>query len=148
MPIINRDLARSEQKDWETWASTSQVSTGATQYIVGPIPYNYTIQSARVAAVGVSGAMQLSFGIQRFVPTSGLTLINIGLSNLVLQNLGTSGVLGYSGLAIPGSTLLNGLPGDILMFTSSVANSAASTLLIQMVWFKTNDIVAFNGREN
>lgn len=147
MGVTNRSKDASEQKDIYSWSynrpdGASNLSTGSTVWI-GMLPYPGVIQSMRVAAAGLSGAMALALGVQRFA--GGGTLISVGISNLILNAFGTSGVLGYSGLAATGSTLLNVQAGDILMFTTSVANTAATSLTIQVVVKKVQDIVAYNG---
>jgi hypothetical protein len=166
MAIINRDGDASETKEWLSWTSqqgggtsggtfgNGYVPTGATLYLMGPMPYPFTIQSIRALSPnGGSGAIQLAFLIGR-PAVGGMTLINIGLSNLVVTNgasfagtgfSGTFATTGYSGLANQGSTLLNGQAGDVLMAVTQGANTASNLLLIQMVWKKTQDIVSHNG---
>ena len=93
--------------------------------------------------------MQLSLSLQRFVGPSGpgtvgFTNITVGISNLVLQNVSVSGPLGFSGFPAQNSTLLTFLAGDVPMITSSGANGAATSLAIQLVVVKTQDIVSHN----
>lgn len=142
MAIVNRDKDASEKKYVFTWAGSTQINTGYTAWI-GIVPFPCTVQSARSAAVGVSAAMQVAFKVQRFA--EGNTVIGLGISNMILSNFGTSGVLGYSGFAAPGSTVLNLQAGDILLFETAVANSAASQLTLELVVKKTQDIVSYNG---
>jgi hypothetical protein len=142
MALVNRDKDPSEQKMEFNWVGATQINTGYTAWIA-MVPYPCTIQSARAMAVGVSAAMQVAFQAQRFA--GGNTVIALGISNMILQNFGTSGIQGYSGLAASGSTLLNLQAGDVLLFQTSVANSACSNLLLEVVVKKTQDIVAYNG---
>ncbi len=147
MAIVNRDKDVSEQKDWINYsaaagAGASTLVTGVTK-IIAMVPYPCTVQSIGVVAFGVSSAMQLQFSKQ-YLTSGGMTVVAIGISNLVLAN-GGSGAIGYSGLAAPGSTLLNLNAGDQLLFTTSVANSAASDLLLNIVLKKVQDIVSYNG---
>jgi hypothetical protein len=142
MAITNRDLDASEQKEVFHWRGHTQINTGYTSWI-GVVPFPCVVQSARAVAVGVSAAMQVAFQAQRFA--AGNTVIGLGISNLILSNFGTSGCLGYSGLAAAGSTLLQLQQGDILMFETAVTNSAASQLALEVVVKKTQDIVAHNG---
>lgn len=142
MAIENRDLGSSQKKEVLHYKSSAQVSTGATQQIA-LLPFPCTLESVKAVALGVSGAMQLAFQARRFA--GGNTAIALGISNLILQNFGTSGALGYSGLAAAGSTLLQLQTGDVLMFETSVANSAASEVLLELVVKKTQDIVSHNG---
>lgn len=142
MALVNRDKDASEQKEVMQWVGATQINTGFTSWI-GVVPYPCVIQSAQCAALGVSGAMQVAFSAQRFA--AGNTVIGLGISNMILNSFGTSGILGYSGLAATGSTLLQLLAGDVLMITTSVANSAAANLAVQLVLKKTQDIVSYNG---
>lgn len=150
MSITNRNLHPSQQFDWVTWASAQSVGnsnivlTGAS-LIIDVMPYPGSIVSGKIAATGVSSAMQLQLGIHRFVPGSGLTLIAVSISNMVLQNMSTSGPIGFSGFPAQGSTLLNFLAGDILYLQTSVSNGAATSLVLELVVKKTQDIVSFNG---
>lgn len=169
MALRNADKDPSEQRDWISWSSmglsfgasygapgglgVGGVATGQTLYLTAPMPYNYIIQSANAMAPnGVSGAPQLAFSIWR-PTTAGVTIIGIGISNMVIAQgasftgYGFSGPysLGYSGLAATGSTLLLGQRGDILMATTQVANTACTLLTINIVVQKTQDIVQMDG---
>lgn len=149
MSITNRNVHPSQQLDWITYISpqsvgnSSLIQTGAT-ILLEMMPYPGTIQSGLVAATGVSNAMQLALKIHRFVPGAGFTLISVGISNLVLQNVSTSGPIGFSGFAAAGSTLMNFLTGDILFLQTSVSNGAATSLVLELVVKKTQDIVSYN----
>lgn len=154
MALINREGDISEKKEWFSWDNgfglgvSNLVQTGQTLVITGPIPYPGTIQSGSIFATGVSTAMQLSLRLQRFVPGSGMTLITVGISNVACANASVSGPIGFSGFPAAGSTLLNFLAGDVFMIVTSVTNGAASTLDIQLVVIKTQDIVSYNGIGN
>lgn len=148
MAIVNRDKDVSEQKECIFYSSASGAGasplvTGITK-IIAMVPYPCTLQSIGVGAFGVSSAMQVAFSKQYYAG-GGMTVVGIGISNLVLQNMGVSGQIGYSGLAVPGSTLLNFNMGDQLILTTSVANSACSDLLLNIVLKKVQDIVSYNG---
>lgn len=148
MAIVNRDKDVSEQKECIYYASAgpagaSTLVTGVTRNIA-VVPFPCTLQSVGWIALGVSAAMQVAFNKTTFV-SGGATTYAVGISNLVLQNFGTSGQIGYSGLAVPGSTLLNFQAGDQVQIVTSVANSAASDLLLAMVFKKIQDIVSYNG---
>lgn len=146
MAINNRSLDASQQKDVYSFAGgiqgATQVSTGFTAWIA-IMPYPCVIQSARLGAVGLSGAMQVALTALRFA--AGGTSIALGISNMVCNEIGTSGIMGYSGLAAAGSTLLVLQAGDILQLTTSVANTAAKSLVLEIVVKKTQDVVAYNG---
>lgn len=142
MAILNRDLDPSQQKEIFAWQGTTQVTTGNTAWI-GIIPYPCTVQSARAVSVGLSLAPTVALQVQRFAP--GNTVIALGISDIVLNAFGTSGSLGYSGLAAPGATVLNLQQGDILMFQMNGSTAAALQLALEVVVKKTQDIVAYNG---
>lgn len=151
MGIINRDGDITEKKEWIFYNNdygigvSALVQTGQTLIIGGPMPYPGRIQSGTLYATGVSSAMQVALAIERFVPGSGFTNIAVSISNMVLQNVSTSGPLGWSGFPAQGSTLLNFLTGDVFQITTSVSNGAASTFLVELVVIKTQDVVSHNG---
>lgn len=140
MAIVNRDLDASQTKE-VFYFSHATLSTGATRWI-GLVPYPCTVQSMRATGVGVSN-LQIALQAQRFA--GGNTVIALGISNLALANFGTSGAPGYSGLAAAGSTVLNLQAGDILMIETSVANAIATSVILEVVVKKTQDIVSHNG---
>lgn len=143
MAIVNRDLDASQQRE-PVYVPVGAMATGATRGIyVAAAPV--TLQSVRVAAQGVSNAMQIGFYIQRFISGSGSTFFAIGISNLVLTSAGTSGVQGFSGLAAVGSTLLNLNAGDVLHINSSVANGNSTDLALNLVMKRLQDILSLNG---
>lgn len=144
MALVNRDKDPSEQKEVLPWASRGAVATGVTLFL-GVVPYPCALQSLSAAAHGVSNAMQLAFNVERFVVGAGITVIPIGISNLVLVNQSTSGILGFSGLVAQGSTLLSLQYGDVLSATTSVANGNALDITLEMVLKKSQDIVSYNG---
>ena len=140
MPIVSRDLDVSEQKEM-VHAQLGAVATAATRFCV-VVPYPCVLQSVRYAAAGVSNSMQAAVEVIRGSGSSG---IPIGISNIVLQNRSTSGVVGFSGLAATGSTLLALLAGDVLQVVTSVSSGNATDLLLQFVLKKSQDIVSYNG---
>jgi hypothetical protein len=147
MGLVNRDKDASEQKDVIFYslngpAGATNLVTGVTRYL-GVVPYPCVLQSIGVVAAGVSSAMQIAFSKTTFA--AGITTYAVSISNLVLQNFGTSGQVGYSGLAAAGSTLLSFQAGDQLMMTTSVANSACTDLMLNIVLKKVQDIVSING---
>lgn len=146
MAIINRDGENSEKKEWLSYVNGNSIgiATGQTLALMGPVPYPYQIQSLVAYALGMSGAPQLAFSILRPL-AAGNTVIAIGVSNLVVPNGFSALPSGYSGLAAQSSTLLVGNAGDILMATTSGANSACTQLVVNVVWKKTQDIVSHNG---
>ncbi len=143
MAIVNRDLDASQQKDVIHFRAGAAVATGASLN-VAVLPYPCSLQSLSAYATGVSNAMQVAINVQRWT-AAGVTVIALGVSNLVLQNYSTSGILGFSGLAVPGSTLLQLQQGDVLNLVTSVTNGNALDLVVDFVVKKLQDIVAHNG---
>lgn len=143
MAIVNRDLDASQQKDVVNFRSAGAVATGASLNVC-VIPYPCVLQSVNTYATGVSNAMQVAVNVQRWV-SAGVTVIACGISNIVLQNYSLSGILGFSGLAAPGSTLLALQTGDVLNLVASVSNGNALELNMDFVLKKSQDIVAHNG---
>jgi len=153
MAIVGRDLDNSERKEVLTFTSQfsgqslalnggNVIATGTTLFM-GMVPYPCTVLSGAVFALGVSGAPQISLGLQRFA--AGSTSYAIGISNMVLTAFGTSGVQGLSGLPAAGSTLLNLLQNDVVICTTAASNTAITNLIVQLVVKKTQDIVAYQG---
>jgi len=64
--------------------------------------------------------------------------------SLTVPAFGTSGVASAS-LAAGGSTLLNLSAGQVLVVTTSGANTASDDLLVEVVLEKLQDIVSFYG---
>jgi hypothetical protein len=143
MAVVNRSLDASEQKEVVEFCWNSQVSTGAT-LLVAPLPYPCTVQSMEGGCLGSSGAPEMKLRALRMT-SGGATSIILSISNMILAALGTSGPLGYSGLAAAGSTLLNLNYKDVLVLEMAAANSAATQGCIEIVVKKTQDIVSSNG---
>ena len=144
MANVNRDQHVSEQKEVIYYRGFSNILTGQTVEVSGPLPYPCTIQSMRAYCIGVSNAMQIAPQVSRFT-SGGLTTISLGISNLICVAAGTSGVQGYSGFAVPGSTLLSLQAGDVIQITTSVANAAVNNIALNFVIQKVQDIVSMNG---
>jgi hypothetical protein len=144
MPIQNRDLGLSEQRDVLEIAQNGAVVTGAS--IIGPlVPFASVLEGAYFSALGLSGAPGYMLNVLRFT-AGGATTIALGVSaQLVSAPHGASALQGWSGIRAPGSSLLNLLPGDALLVTSSVANTAAEKLMVSVVIKKTADIVSAFG---
>ena len=140
MAIVNRDLDVSQQCI-PLGTYLGNVVTG-TVYYVATVPYPCTLKSILVGAVGISGAPIFSF--EKFTGT-GSSGYAIGISGMVVLARGTSGVLGFSGLAATGSSLLMFNSGDVLAInpsgTSTFANGCHATAVFQ----KTQDIVSHLG---
>lgn len=137
MAIQNRDLDASLQKV-VVHQNLGAVATGTTKF-VWIAPFTCALEAVRTAAAGVSNAMQLA--VEK-ITGAGSSGIPCGISNIVLQNRSVSGVVGFSGLAAPGSTLLMFQAGDVLQVVSSVTNGNATDLVVECVLKKTQDIVS------
>lgn len=143
MAIVNRDLDASQQKDVIQFRSTAAVATSSSLNIA-IIPYPCALQSVLTYSTGTSNAMQLAVNVQRWT-AGGVTVVALGLSNIVLQDYSVSGAINFSGLAAPGSTLLLLQQGDILNLVSSVTNGNALALVMDFAVKKLQDIVSTNG---
>ena len=138
MAIVNRDLDVSEQR-LIVAENFGAVATGATKFLfIAPFPC--VLEQVRVSAAGVSNAMQVAF---EKITGAGSSGIPIGISNVVLQNRSVSGIVGFSGLAAAGSTLLGLQYGDVLQIVTSVSNGNATDLLIEAVVKKVQDVVSY-----
>jgi len=148
MAIVNRDGDASEQKEVFTavYGNLTGVTlaAGASLRITGPMPYPFLVESGALAAFGLSGAPQVRLILDRFT-SGGQTRMVCGISNMVTRAYLTSGIIGWSGLAPVGSTLLQGQAGDQLSLDIVGANTALTDLLVNVVVKKSQDIVSYNG---
>ncbi len=142
MAVVNRTKDVSEQRVTfrHQWGA---VATGVTG-IVAQIPYPCVLEGGQIAAFGLSGAPNYTLTVNRFIAGAGATaiVVAVGTSN-VPSAFGTSGVAatGASGIVMSwGSTLMNLLPNDVIMYTSGVANTAVTGLAISLVVRPTQDI--------
>lgn len=137
MSIVNRECDASQQKDVYC-DSIGAVATGVS-IPLAVFPYPCVLQTLKYSAIGVSGAPIHSLYKQR-----GLTLEAIGISGILLQANGTSGTVGFSGLAAAGSTLLIFNTGDALHVVSSGSNAAVAAICYEVAVQKLQDIVSYN----
>ena len=148
MGIVNRSLDASEQeKVFQVTAGA--VATGVSG-IICTVPWPCTVVEGQIAAFGLSGAPAYALVVNRFIAGTGFTAITIavGTSNTP-PAFGTSGV-GISGMVLPaaGSTLLNLLANDVLLYQSSVSNTAVTGLNISVVLKPIQDLKANFGFAN
>lgn len=153
MAILGRDLDVSERKVAFQWCSsvggqslnvlTADCIGVSAQIRMFMVPFPCTLQSGTVYNQGSSVGAQLTLVNERW-NGSAMATYAIGISNMVLNNSGTSGPQGFSGFAAAGSTLLNLQMGDIVSLVTSVANTATRNLIVELVVKKTQDIVAYN----
>lgn len=142
MAICNRDLDASEQKH-EISANYGLVATSLT-LPVGIVPYPANIVSARVAAVGLSGAPTGSLRIQRFITGAGATAYLGAFTTLTLTAVGTSGIQSVV-TAASGSTALQLQAGDVITYVSAASNAAVDSLSVAVVIQATQDIRTYFG---
>jgi hypothetical protein len=142
MAVINRTLDPSEQRKIHEFKAGA-VATGVTG-IIAHIDNPGVIECGQIAAFGLSGAPNYAITINRFIAGAGATAIVIGTgTSNVPSAFGTSGVAatGASGLVMLwGSTLMNVIPNDVVMFTSGVANAAVTGLAISLVVRPIQDV--------
>jgi len=144
MAIENRDLSGNEQRVvlyYEKLTNTVQGSTDVR--VAGPLPYPCKLIGIQTEATGISGA---ALGHFRKVIGNGSSFglgISVGVSALAFQNFGVSGTIGYSGLAVPGSTLLNFTTGDKLVVDVS-GGSQIATFAMNLIFQKVQDITSYD----
>ena len=140
MAIVHRTLDSSEQRK-VFQVNAGAVATGVTG-ILCTVPYPSVFEGAAIAAFGLSGAPNYTLTVNRFVTGAGATVITIatGTSNTPAA-FGTSGILPANMvIAASGSTLLNLLAGDVIMYLSGVANTAVTGLSISAVIRPIQDV--------
>ncbi len=135
MGIINRDLARSEKNNDETFVFGALV-TGASA-LLKVVPFNALLTSVNVAAFGLSNSPIWSLEAFRFT-SAGLTTLTVG-GTITLTAIGTSGCIGFS-LAAPGFSLL---AGDVLVIRTGGANTATANSAVSVVMQPLADIKVF-----
>lgn len=143
MAIVNRDFDVSQQKDVINHTQNSAVATGATLFVAA-LPYPCTLAAVSCAATGVSNAMQVGFYANRWV-TAGLTSIPLGISNMVLVEYSSSGVVPGLSMLFTGSSAVALLAGDVITLQTSVTNGNALKLAFNFIVKKTQDIVSHDG---
>lgn len=137
MGLLNRSKDTTEQRE-VIEVNLGAVATGVTRHMI-VVPWPCVLENVRYTAQGVSNAMQLAIEKISGAGSSGTPL---GISNIVLQNRSTSGVVSFSGLLAAGNTLLTLAAGDVLQGISSVANGNATDLTLALVVRKVQDIVS------
>lgn len=140
MAIQNRDLGLSEQRKVVDFRMQNVGVAGQTLALCH-VPAKSTLDAIQVASAGLANSPQLAIEINRFIPSVGLTTIAVGVSNMVLQEFGASGPLGFSGIAASGSTLLNLEIGDVVCARVVGASAAIQSLVGNVVLKRVEDIV-------
>lgn len=139
MAIVNRDLDSSQQVVNLNYSSpvgfTAGIGIGLTQAIA-VIPCPAQLVGAGVASMGLSGAMNLSLWINRFILGSGFTSINVGAS-LVAQAFGTSGGQTFNVGAGVTWTLQ---AGDVINLCGAGANTAIQSCNVTLAIKALQDI--------
>lgn len=147
MAINNRELDTPQQRETvvnvlidRTPSSISAgimnpvVATGQT-YVLGLVPRAMQLVVGAISLYGISGAPNYQLWLQRFA--GGITAIQIGASVAPLA-FGTSGAVAFSALAA--SVTFPCQAGDQLLLTSTGANTAASSINVQLVLRNLQDI--------
>lgn len=120
-------------------AGSGAIATGVTG-IVEFVQWPCSLDFASVAAFGVSGVFNVQLYVNRFIIGSGFTAFAVS-ATLVPPAFGTSGYAasGISLVAI-GSTLTSLLAGDVIMYQTGGANSAATGFNIDVALRPLQDI--------
>jgi hypothetical protein len=129
MGVSNRDLDVSEQKKaLSAFIGTpaAPVVTGATVQMV-EVPFQSELKAVSVVGFGFSGAPTAELKLHRFIPGSGATIITGLAASIIIPAMGVSGPLSMS-LVAAGSTLLQCLAGDVLVFQTGTANTSTDRL--------------------
>lgn len=145
MPIINRDLSYSQQRELAKTSFTA-LATGVTS-VMYLAPYPCSVDLAQAAALGVSGSPVYTLWVNRFIPGTGFTAFALGTSFPAVA-YGTSGVFGLTaGVSLPqiGSTLSQLQTDDFVMLVSGGANSAVAGMSMNLIIRPLVDIKTFFG---
>lgn len=135
MSIVNRSLDSSQQQfDVYYNEHDTVTSTSGQAYAC---PHAMQVQSAKLAAEGISGSPTAQLQIQRFVTGAGETQIPLGAA-LALQSVGTSGLQSYTF----SSTALQA--GDQLLVTHAGSNAACDQLAVSVVLKPLQDIKSWD----
>jgi hypothetical protein len=139
MAIVNRDLAPSQQVR-VTDRSFGLVATGVTS-IIALAEAPCQVVAGAVKAFGLSGSPVWTFQILRTV-SGGLTTIGLGATITLLE--GTTYTQGISfSLGSTSSAFLQ--TGDALMLTTSGANTAALSAMVNVELKAIQDVKTFFG---
>ncbi len=141
MAIVNRDLDVSEQKQPFAF-SLNPLNTGITAVAV-VIPTPGILAGVQVKSQGLSGSPVVSCEILRFNAGAGITGILLG-ATVAVAGVGTSGPQTYA-LPSQGSSLVQVLAGDMIVFRNLVANSAVALFAGTVVIKATQDIKSYQG---
>lgn len=149
MAIVNRSKDITEQRTVLPYAQTATAT--AVTLTIGVVPWPSLVDTAQVAAWGLSGAPSYELAVNRFIVGTGFTTIVLakGTSNVVAE-YGTSGPGAFGGLSAMvcianSSTLAQLLPNDVLTITTGVANTAAKGVAFSVALRPTQDIKVHYG---
>ncbi len=160
MPIVARDLDVSEKKVvfhqyLQGSASGSFILRGAVAgtYLIAMVPFPFEVCSVASACSGSSSTPALTLQNYRFLPGTGggATMFGPMNASFALCAVGTSGinsamagtVTGWSLIAAPGATILQGVAGDIL--TLAISAGQVNDLTVTVVVKKLQDIASHFG---
>lgn len=122
MAVINRTNDNSQARHVIPVAHHLTITSGETG-VIGLVPFPCILEAAQLASFSAAG-LNLLLQVQRFIPGSGVTVLDIG-STFVPPAFGTSGVI-PSGVSLPasGSTLLQLMANDVLSYVAGGGSSA------------------------
>jgi hypothetical protein len=141
--IANRDKDQSERK-LVLEETIRPTVTGAT-YPIGVVPFPAQVLAGYEAAYGLSGAPVGQIKVHRFIPGTGVTIINGIFSSMAVTAFGTSGLMTHT---IVGATANLLMPDDVLFYETAVANTAVASTSVSVVIQAIEDIKTMFGAAN
>lgn len=154
MPIVARDLDVSERKVVfsEQLAANTLINGATIPAFVMPFPFE--VVAVASAITGSTGTINVVLQNYRFIPGSGggATMFGAMNSSFAISALGTSGinsvmagnVVGWS-LPVAGSTLLQGVAGDVLTLVGIGSGAVNANSTYSVVVKKLQDIASHFG---
>lgn len=137
MPIINRDLSKSQQRFNLPFTEISVIGTGTTT-MMAVAPFNCTLDGIYAGFAGISNSPVVSFNAYRIV-SAGFTSVGMGVT-ITPQAIGNSGLQGFSLVQAGGVTLL---AGDIVVMVMTGTNAAVAGTLVDFVMRGLADINSY-----
>jgi hypothetical protein len=144
MAIVNREFDASEQKEVIPIVTPGAVTLTGGTYVIALVPYACEVKKVVLNAYGLSNIPNFEVEAYNFVVGAGATINSaistatsaggFGLSGLVTLTLGTAG-----------STQVQLQAGSALVLTVTGANSAASSVIGEIVVQKLQDIATYFG---
>lgn len=140
MALVNRDKDVSERRYEVNWQKDLLVTAISPAVFI--VPWPCKVVAVRATGRALSGAPTGVLQGTKFIVGTGNTILQASMmAALTVPALGTSG-LGSASLAAAGSTQLQLDAGQVLQWTSAVANTAIDDAAIVVVLEKLQDIVS------